>query len=109
MGLFKPAQAVAHTAVREGFKAGAAVARQFKAVQKLVRPERFAQTTRASDLFDLNVSEEQQMIRDMAQRFAREVIRPAAIKADASDIAAPPIVRRTTSAAMGAGFSAVSG
>jgi alkylation response protein AidB-like acyl-CoA dehydrogenase len=82
LGLYKPAQAVARTAVRGGFKAGIAVARQFKAVQKLVRPERFQQTTRPSDLFDLNVSEEQQLIRDMAQRFAREIVRPAAIKAD---------------------------
>jgi alkylation response protein AidB-like acyl-CoA dehydrogenase len=82
LGIYKPAQAVAHTAVREGFRAGAVLGRQFKAAQKLIRPQRFEQTKKSSDLFDLNVSEEQQMVRDMAQRFAREVLRPAAMKAD---------------------------
>ena len=81
LGLYKPAQKVAHTAVREGFRAGATITRQFKAAQKLVRPERIG-PGKKSDLFDLNMTEEQQMIRDMAQRFAREVLRPAAAKAD---------------------------
>jgi len=80
-GLYKPAQKVAHVAVREGFRAGAVLTRQFKAAQKLIRPERVP-SAKKSELFDLNMSEEQQMIRDMAQRFAREVMRPAAYKAD---------------------------
>jgi alkylation response protein AidB-like acyl-CoA dehydrogenase len=45
-------------------------------------PERLPKPERKSDLFDLSISEEQQMIRDMAQRFAKEVMREAAPKAN---------------------------
>ena len=82
LGLYKPAQAVAKAAVREGFRATSRVMRQFKAAQKLVRPERFHKVELKSDLFDLSLSEEQQMVRDMASRFAREVLRPNAARAD---------------------------
>jgi alkylation response protein AidB-like acyl-CoA dehydrogenase len=54
----------------------------------LLKPERLAAPERKSDLFDLQVSEEQQMVRDMAQRFAREVMRDAAPAAN--DACAPP-------------------
>jgi alkylation response protein AidB-like acyl-CoA dehydrogenase len=82
LGLYKPAQTAAKLAVREGFKAQALITRQFRAAQKLVRPERFQKLTKASDAFDLNLTEEQQMIRDSAQRFAREALRPMAAKSD---------------------------
>jgi alkylation response protein AidB-like acyl-CoA dehydrogenase len=82
LGLYKPAQAVAKTAVREGFRASTSAARRFKTIQRLVRPERFKKAEKKSDLFDLTLTDEQQMVRDMAQRFAREVLRPAAAKAD---------------------------
>ncbi|MET0389352.1 MAG: acyl-CoA dehydrogenase family protein, partial [Polyangiales bacterium] len=82
LGLYKPAQHVARTAVREGFRASTQVMRQFKAAQKLVRPERFGKVEHRSDLFDLSLSEEQQLVRDMASRFAREVLRPNAQHAD---------------------------
>ncbi len=84
LGIYKSAQKVAHVAVREGFRAGAMVARQWNQAQKLIRPERLATAKNPTDLFDLNVTEEQQMIRDTAQRFAREVLRPAAYAADAA-------------------------
>jgi len=83
LGLFKPAQTVARTTVREGFRAIAQVTRSFRAVQKLVRPERFQKLEHKSDLFDLTLTEEQQLVRDMAGRFAREVLRPEAQAADA--------------------------
>jgi alkylation response protein AidB-like acyl-CoA dehydrogenase len=82
LGLYKPAQAVARTAVREGFRASSHVTRKFKAAQKLVRPERYQKVEKKSDLFDLSLTEEQQLVRDMAGRFAREVLRPAAASAD---------------------------
>jgi alkylation response protein AidB-like acyl-CoA dehydrogenase len=81
-GLYKPAQTVARTAVREGVRVSNNVVRQFKAAQKLIRPERFQKAEKKGELFDLTLSDEQQMVRDMAQRFAREVLRPAAFKAD---------------------------
>jgi alkylation response protein AidB-like acyl-CoA dehydrogenase len=82
LGLYKPAQTVAKTAVREGFKVSTRVVRQFRAAQKLVRPERVEKVDKGSDPFDLSLSEEQHLMREMAQRFAREVLRPAAAKAD---------------------------
>jgi len=81
LGLYKPAQKIAYTASREGFRAASAVGRQFSAVQKLMKPARLA-AKKPSELFDLNVTEEQQMFRDMAQRFAKEVLREAAATAD---------------------------
>jgi alkylation response protein AidB-like acyl-CoA dehydrogenase len=86
--LYDPATKVAYHASREGFRAASAVGRQWKAAQKLVRPQRLGQPERKSDLFDLSVTDEQQMIRDVAQRFAKEVMRPAA--ATANDVCSAP-------------------
>jgi len=82
LGLYKPAQRVAKKAVKEGFRTSGRVLRQFKAAQKLLRPERYQKLEHKSDLFDLNLSEEQQMVRDMASRFAREVLRPNATRCE---------------------------
>jgi hypothetical protein len=81
LGLYRPAQKIAYHASREGFRAATAVGRQLASVQRLVSPARL-QNGKASELFDLSVSEEQQMFRDMAQRFAREVLRPTAHASD---------------------------
>jgi alkylation response protein AidB-like acyl-CoA dehydrogenase len=83
LGIFEPAQKVAYVGAREGFKAAAAAARQFKSVQKLLKPERLPVQDKKADVFDLNPTEEQQMLRDMTQRFAREAMRPAAHDSDA--------------------------
>src|SRR6185503_6084167 len=80
-GLYVPAQKIAYRASKEGFRAATAIGRQFAAVQKLVQPQRLP-SRKPSELFDLTVGEEQQMFRDMAQRFAREVMRPAAAASD---------------------------
>ncbi|MFI5308172.1 MAG: acyl-CoA dehydrogenase family protein [Polyangiales bacterium] len=82
LGMYGPAQRIAYHASREGFRAAGATARQFKAVRKLLEPERLLAPERKSDFFDLTISEEQQMIRDTAQRFAKEVMRSAAAEAD---------------------------
>lgn len=81
-GMYEGAQKVAYTGSREGFKVASAVARQFKAVQQLARPQRLPTADKKPVLFDLNLTDEQQMVRDMAQRFAREVCREAAPEAD---------------------------
>jgi hypothetical protein len=88
LGLYEPAQKIAYQASRSGFRAASSVARQFKSLQKRVTPERPAQPERKSDLFDLTISEEQQMVREMAQRFAREAMRAEA--AQANDACAAP-------------------
>ena len=86
LGLYGPAQKAAKAGTREGFKLAAVVARQFKAAEKLVKPARLdgEGEKKRPMLFDLNVTEEQAMMREMAQRFAAEVMRPAAREADAS-------------------------
>jgi len=87
LGLYRPAQKIAYHATKEGFRAATTLGRQFASVTKLASPARLT-NGKPSELFDLNVNEEQQMFRDMAQRFAREVLRPAAATAD-HDCAAP--------------------
>ncbi len=87
-GWLPPAQRITHDLAKNGFAAATAVAREFRARTQPKHPERLAGPARKPDLFDLNVSEEQQMIRDVAQRFARDVLRPAAMDVDASS--APP-------------------
>lgn len=82
LGLAKPAERLAHRATRGGFKAASTVARQFSATQKLLQPARLGAPERKSDLFDLGTTEEQQMVRETAQRFATEVLRPAAAAAN---------------------------
>jgi len=64
------------------------VSRQRRSGRKLMRPSRFQKAAKTNDLFDLNLSEEQELIRDSAQRFARETLRPMAAKAD--ELAAVP-------------------
>jgi alkylation response protein AidB-like acyl-CoA dehydrogenase len=88
LGLAHPAQKVAYRASRDGFRAASVLRRQFKAVQKLVNPQRLPAPDKKSGLFDLSLTEEQQMIRGMAQRFAKDVMREAA--AHANDACAAP-------------------
>jgi alkylation response protein AidB-like acyl-CoA dehydrogenase len=82
LGLRKPAERLAYQATRSGFAAAGAAARQFKAVQKLLQPERLPKPESIPDLFDLTESEQQQMFRETLHTFADEVMRPAAYDAD---------------------------
>src|SRR5215831_15477282 len=85
MGLKQPVEALAYRAARDGLAVGAAASRRFKAIRRLAAAEVApAAAPRAPDAFDLNISDEQQMIKDSAQRLARESLRPAAMEADAS-------------------------
>jgi alkylation response protein AidB-like acyl-CoA dehydrogenase len=81
-GLYQPTQKIAYRATKEGFRAAVAIGRQWKEVQKLLKPERLPAAQRKHDLFDLSISEDQQLVRDMAQRFAREVMREIAAKSN---------------------------
>jgi hypothetical protein len=83
LGLHGPATKIAYHATREGFRAATAVQRQWKTVAQLGRAERMP-GPKPRELFDLSLTEEQTMIRDMTQRFAREVLRPEAAQADAN-------------------------
>jgi alkylation response protein AidB-like acyl-CoA dehydrogenase len=62
--------------------AAGAVARNFAAARRLLEPERLPSAPQAAGLFDLSLSEEQEMVREMTQRFAAESLRPHAADAD---------------------------
>lgn len=68
-------------ATKNGFSAAAAVTQRFKASRKQEQPERLVKPA-ASGRFDLNYTDDQKMIRDTAERFASEHLRPAAAAAD---------------------------
>lgn len=81
LGLRKPAEKSVYTLTRTGFRLAATAARQFSG-PTVGKPERLNQPGHATDLFDLNITDEQQMIRESVQAFARDLLRPAAHQAD---------------------------
>ncbi len=82
LGLRKPVEKSAYSLTKSGFRLASTVARQFSG-PKVDKPTRLALPGHTTDLFDLNITEEQQMIRESVQAFARDVLRPAAHDADA--------------------------
>jgi alkylation response protein AidB-like acyl-CoA dehydrogenase len=76
-----------HGASKTTMQTAARAGRTFAAAQKLSRPARQPRA-RASDLFDLTPSDEQQMLRESVRDFALARLRPAAEGADA-EAAAP--------------------
>ncbi len=87
MGQRKRFERWVYRGTRRGFRAVGATSRSFSAATKLTRPARQAHA-RSSDLFDLTLEEEQQMLREAIGAFAAEQVRPAAPAAD-SACAAP--------------------
>jgi alkylation response protein AidB-like acyl-CoA dehydrogenase len=83
LGLRKPVEKSAYTLTRTGFRLIATAARQFKG-QKMDKPARLNKPGQGTDLFDLNITDEQQMIRESVQSFARDVLRPVAHDANES-------------------------
>lgn len=83
LGLYKPAQKVIYESTKGGFQAATAIARQFKNAQNLINPKRVPASDKPRDLLDFTITEEQTMVREMAQRFAKESLRPAAHDCDA--------------------------
>ncbi|MFZ5723089.1 MAG: acyl-CoA dehydrogenase family protein [Pseudomonadota bacterium] len=81
LGLRKPVEKSAYTLTKTGFKLIATAARQFKG-PKVDKPARLNRPGHVTDLFDLNITDEQQMIRESVQSFAKDVLRPAAHDAD---------------------------
>lgn len=72
--LNKSAEKLAFESTKNGFK----LVEQFLAKQAKKKPAK----TKSKSLFDLSLSQEQQMIKDSVQAYAQEVIRPSAIQAD---------------------------
>lgn len=82
MGLRETIENITYQSTKSGFQALGAASRQFKSVTRLMKPERLEAPAAPKDQFDLTLSEEQQMMRDSVRRFAEDVLRPAASKAD---------------------------
>ncbi|MGB1221798.1 MAG: acyl-CoA dehydrogenase family protein, partial [Alcanivoracaceae bacterium] len=84
VGIRKFIERLAYTLTKTGFRLITTTARTFKATQKLDKPARLTAPGQTTGLFDLNVTEEQQMIRDSVKSFATEVLRERAEAADAA-------------------------
>ncbi|HEY3830304.1 MAG TPA: acyl-CoA dehydrogenase family protein [Solirubrobacteraceae bacterium] len=79
--LRKPLERALFQGTRGGFRTVGAASRTFTAASRLGRPAR--QTpARTSELFDISLDDEQQMLREAVAAFAGEQLRPAALAAD---------------------------
>jgi alkylation response protein AidB-like acyl-CoA dehydrogenase len=83
LGVRKPAERILYRATRDGFKAVGAASRSFSAVNGRRRPARLSSTT-SMGLFDLQPTDEQQMLQESFRAFGAEQLRPAALSADAA-------------------------
>lgn len=84
MGMRKSVERLAYTLTKSGFQVITTTARTFKSSKPGSKPERLNAPGHTRDLFDLGITDEQQMIRDSVQAFASEVLRGQAEHADAA-------------------------
>lgn len=83
LGLRRPSEALIYQSTRAGFTTVATAAKLFGAAGKLLKPARLSKRA-AGELFDLNPSEEQLMLREAVAAFADEQLRAAAQQADSA-------------------------
>jgi alkylation response protein AidB-like acyl-CoA dehydrogenase len=83
LGLREPTERFLQGASRSSARTAARAGRTFAAAQKLSRPARQPKSPR-TDLFDLEPSDEQQMLRDSVREFGQDKLRPVAGSADAA-------------------------
>jgi alkylation response protein AidB-like acyl-CoA dehydrogenase len=81
LGVRKPAERILYRATRDGFKAVGAANRTFKAVNGSRRPARLPSAA-SSGLFDLQPTDEQQMLQESFKAFGADQLRPAGLRAD---------------------------
>ena len=86
-GLRKPAENVVYNATRSGFQAVGAVSRQFTRGGSKGGGSRVP-AAKATGVFDLTPTEDEQMLLDVVTEYAAEVLRPAA--GDANDACEAP-------------------
>ncbi|MDP2228190.1 MAG: acyl-CoA dehydrogenase family protein [Moraxellaceae bacterium] len=80
LGVRKSFERLLYTGSKTGFQLAGVAARQFNKTPKLDGKQRLPAA--AKGVFDLSLSDEQQMMRETLQRFAKEMLRPAAHAAD---------------------------
>ncbi len=83
MGMRRLMERMAYSLTKSGFRVITTTARAFQSSGKLGKAERLKAPGVTRELFDLNITDEQQMIRDSVQSFAEEVLRPRSEPADA--------------------------
>jgi hypothetical protein len=90
LGLRDPAVRLLHGVTKNGARTAATAGRTFAAAQRLSGPARQARRVGGDrSLFDLQPSDEQEMLRDSVREFAIDRLRPRAEDADAT-CATPP-------------------
>ncbi|GGC79075.1 acyl-CoA dehydrogenase family protein [Marinobacter halophilus] len=82
IGMRKTVERLAYTFTKSGFQVITTTARAFNSGKPGSKPQRLNAPGHTRDLFDLSITDEQQMIRDSVQSFAREVLRDQAEHAD---------------------------
>lgn len=82
LGARKLVEKLAYQGTKTGFKVITTSSRQFQTVVNLVKPVRLDQPQKQQELFDISITDEQQMIRDSVKKLAVEVLRVAAEKSD---------------------------
>src|SRR5690606_27754104 len=88
--LRKPAEKFAYLSTRTGFQIISTANREFKQLEKMLPGARLNQV-RKPDLFDLSLTDEQQMIFDSLKRLAQDSLRPAAANADEAGTISPDL------------------
>ena len=83
LNLRKPTEKAVYISTRSGFRTVGAVNRQFARAGKKAAGNRVP-AAKATGLFDLTPTEDEQMLVDVVTEFATEVVRPAAADADAA-------------------------
>lgn len=91
VGLRKFVERMAYTLTKTGFRLISKSARAFNSANTLNKPVRLHQPGSTTDLFDLNITDEQQMIRDSVRAFATDLLRPAAAVANQTQSTAQEI------------------
>src|SRR2546430_1753332 len=91
LGLREQTERFLHSASKTTMRTAATAGRTFAAARKLSRPARQPRAKR-SDLFDLNPTDEQQMLRESVRDFALERLRPVAEEADAASATPPELL-----------------
>lgn len=82
LGIRKAMEKLLFNATKVGFKFATTTARKFTGGGEQKNATRLQSPGQNTDLFDLNITEDQQIMRDTLQRFAAEIIRPNAHDAD---------------------------
>jgi len=91
--LRKPAEKIAYVSTRTGFQVISSASVKVQQAKNFFTPADTRDKQEAA-LFDLSLSEEQQLIKDSLNRFSSEVIRPAAHQADNDELTSEAIFQQ---------------